>query len=77
MFKQYIMKNGSAVGVSDEVYKLLKKSDCRIKRFEKSPKKHGISSIRGGQKIRKHTCKKENNVVNKLPKLNLLREYCL
>lgn len=44
------MKNGIAVGVSDEVYKILKKPDCRFKHFEKDPKIHGISSIREGQK---------------------------
>lgn len=31
MSKKYTMKNGKTVKVSDEVYKILKKSDRRIK----------------------------------------------
>ncbi len=38
MSKQYIMKNGIAVEVSDEIYKILKKSDRRIKYVEKDLK---------------------------------------
>ncbi len=38
MSKQYIMKNGTAVEVSDEVYEILKKSDRRIKYVEKDLK---------------------------------------
>ena len=34
MFKRYIMKNGVAVEVSDEIYEILKKSDRRIKYVE-------------------------------------------
>ena len=34
MSKQYIMKNGKAVEVSDEIYEILKKSDRRIKYVE-------------------------------------------
>lgn len=34
MSKQYIMKNGTAVEVSDEIYEILKKSDRRIKYVE-------------------------------------------
>lgn len=34
MSKQYIMKNGTAVEVSDEIYKMLKKSDRRMTRQE-------------------------------------------
>ncbi len=34
MSKQYIMKNGTAVEVSEEVYEILKKSDRRIKYVE-------------------------------------------
>ena len=34
MSKKYIMKNGIAVEVSDEVYQILKKSDRRIKYVE-------------------------------------------
>ena len=34
MSKQYTMKNGIAIEVSDEVYKILKKSDRRIKYVE-------------------------------------------
>ena len=36
--KQYIMKNGKAVEVSEELYKYLKKSDRKIKYFEKDLK---------------------------------------
>ena len=36
--KQYIMKNGKAVEVSDELYKYLKRSDRKIKYFEKDLK---------------------------------------
>lgn len=38
MSKKYTMKNGTAVEVSDEVYKILKKSDRRIKYVEKDLK---------------------------------------
>ena len=38
MSNQYIMKNGIAVEVSDEIYKILKKSDRRIKYVEKDLK---------------------------------------
>lgn len=38
MSKKYTMKNGIAVEVSDEVYKILKKSDRRIKYVEKDLK---------------------------------------
>lgn len=38
MSKQYIMKNGRAVEVSDEVYEILKRSDRRIKYVEKDLK---------------------------------------
>lgn len=38
MSKQYIMKNGIAVEVSDEIYKILKKSDRRIRYVEKDLK---------------------------------------
>ena len=38
MSKQYIMKNGIAVEVSDEIYKILKKSDRQIKYVEKDLK---------------------------------------
>lgn len=38
MSKQYIMKNGRAVEVSDEVYEILKRSDQRIKYVEKDLK---------------------------------------
>ncbi len=34
MSKQYVMKNGTAVEVSDEVYEILRKSDRRIKYVE-------------------------------------------
>lgn len=34
MSKRYIMKNGVAVDVSDEIYEILKKSDRRIKYVE-------------------------------------------
>lgn len=34
MSKQYIMKNGTVVEVSDEIYEILKKSDRRIKYVE-------------------------------------------
>ena len=34
MFKRYIMKNGVAVDVSDEIYKILRKSDRKIKYVE-------------------------------------------
>ena len=34
MSKQYIMKNGIVVEVSDEIYKMLKKSDRRIRYVE-------------------------------------------
>ena len=34
MSKQYIMKNGMAVEVSDEIYEILKKSNRRIKYVE-------------------------------------------
>ena len=36
--KQYITKNGKAIEVSDELYKYLKKSDRKIKYFEKDLK---------------------------------------
>lgn len=39
MSKQYIMKNGIAVEVSDEIYKMLKKSDRRIRYVEEDLKK--------------------------------------
>ncbi len=38
MSKQYIMKNGIAVEVSDEIYEILKKSDRRIKYVERDLK---------------------------------------
>lgn len=38
MSKQYIMKNGIAVEVSDEIYKMLKKSDRRIRYVEEDLK---------------------------------------
>ncbi len=38
MSKQYIMKNGTAVEVSDEIYKMLKKSDRRIRYVEEDLK---------------------------------------
>ncbi len=38
MSKQYIMKNGIAVEVSDEVYEILRKSDRRIKYVERDLK---------------------------------------
>ncbi len=38
MSKQYIMKNGTAVEVSDEIYEILKKSDRRIKYIERDLK---------------------------------------
>ena len=38
MSKKYTMKNGIAVEVSDEIYKILKKSDRRIKYVEKDLK---------------------------------------
>lgn len=38
MSKQYIMKNGRAVVVSDEVYEILKRSDRQIKYVEKDLK---------------------------------------
>ena len=38
MSKQYIMKNGIAVEVSDEIFEILKKSDRRIKYIEKDLK---------------------------------------
>ena len=38
MSKQYIMKNGRAVEVSDEVYEILKKSDRKIRYVEKDLK---------------------------------------
>ncbi len=34
MSKQYVMKNGTAVEVSDEIFEILKKSDRRIKYIE-------------------------------------------
>ncbi len=39
MSKQYIMKNGIAVEVSDDVYEILRKSDRRIKYIERDLKK--------------------------------------
>ncbi len=38
MSKQYIMKNGIAVEVSDDVYEILRKSDRRIKYIERDLK---------------------------------------
>ena len=38
MSKQYIMKNGIVVEVSDEIYKMLKKSDRRIRYVEEDLK---------------------------------------
>lgn len=38
MSKQYIVKNGRSVEVSDEVYEILKRSDRRIKYVEKDLK---------------------------------------
>ena len=38
MSKQYIMKNGKAVEVSDEIYEILKKSDRRIRYVEEDLK---------------------------------------
>ncbi len=38
MSKQYVMKNGIAVEVSDEVYEILRKSDRRIKYIERDLK---------------------------------------
>ena len=38
MSKQYIMKNGIAVEVSDEIYEILKKSDRRIRYVEEDLK---------------------------------------
>ncbi len=38
MSKQYVMKNGTAVEVSDEIYEILKKSDRRIKYIERDLK---------------------------------------
>ncbi len=40
MSKQYIMKNGIAVEVSDEVYDILKKSDRKIRYVEKDLKRN-------------------------------------
>ncbi len=39
MSKQYTMKNGIAVEVSDEIYKMLKKSDRHIRYVEEDLKK--------------------------------------
>ncbi len=38
MSKQYIMKNGIAIEVSDEIFEFLKKSDRRIKYVERDLK---------------------------------------
>ncbi len=38
MSKQYVMKNGTTVEVSDEVYEILRKSDRRIKYVERDLK---------------------------------------
>ncbi len=38
MSKQYVMKNGTTVEVSDEIYEILKKSDRRIKYVERDLK---------------------------------------
>lgn len=40
MSKQYIMKNGRAVEVSDEVYEILKRSDRKIRYIEKDLKRN-------------------------------------
>ncbi len=55
MSKQYVMKNGTTVEVSDEVYEILRKSDRRIKYVERDLKET------------KHIINKEKATVKEIP----------